>query len=471
MAIMAAGSVAGSMAAQSIMGTPESYGPDTSVPGVGSATIKPGSKGNPAVKVPQVDISQSLKWLDMAAATQEASYLKGLGFYTQALKLASNEMESGFNKANAVLTPLSASSNAALNEQMKMMGMAPISTLKAWGTTQGLSASMVSEMDKADAIQDPTKRAEAKAAINAKLESQKVTGLQLVRQDARPADFVKKDFGLDSGLSSSYMGSDQYRVDNANALEYNTKGKADAIAAQAAYDASLLGKSTQAEIDAANAKNAIISEQQAGFNSQFTAEAGRGYTGAEVSAKVASTPGYQFQLEQGTQAIERQGAAAGMLGSGNTLIALQEFGQKQAQNYYGQYMDNLAQIVMEGSGATMQIAQNTANIGQGKAGYVQAGGAAFQQTQNAIGDAKAAAYNNKATIFADAAKFNATMQDTNINAAQNRSAQAQNTMASQASAFQNNALNQAKFNYQYAQNQQGGQQYFGSNQNQQGVRL
>jgi hypothetical protein len=158
-----------------------------------------------------------------------------------------------------------------------------------------------------------------------------------------------------------------------------------------------------------------------------------------------------------------------MLGSGNTLMALQEYGQQQAQNYYGQYMDNLAQVVMQGSGATMQIANNKANIGQGRAGYVQEAGSAYQKVQSAIGDSRASVLTNKANAYADASKFNASMQDKNINAEKNRNSQMANTMASQASSFQANNLSQAKFNYQYAQNQQAGQQYFGTGgQNNQG---
>src|SRR5882672_7685187 len=53
-------------------------------------------------------------------------------------------------------------------------------------------------------------------------------------------------------------------------------------------------------------------------------------------SSITKDPGYQFQFDQGQQAVERSMAAKGFLGSGNEAIALTEYGQGFAQNYLKQ---------------------------------------------------------------------------------------------------------------------------------------
>src|SRR5271163_4920796 len=52
---------------------------------------------------------------------------------------------------------------------------------------------------------------------------------------------------------------------------------------------------------------------------------------APTLAQAEQTPGYQFQLQQGTQAIDQNAAANGTLMSGNTGVALENYGQNLAQ--------------------------------------------------------------------------------------------------------------------------------------------
>lgn len=59
---------------------------------------------------------------------------------------------------------------------------------------------------------------------------------------------------------------------------------------------------------------------------------------------VTSLPGYQFGMDQGTQALLRTQAATGYTGSGNEAIALQKFGQEYAGNYLRSEQDRLAQL-------------------------------------------------------------------------------------------------------------------------------
>jgi ElaB/YqjD/DUF883 family membrane-anchored ribosome-binding protein len=106
---------------------------------------------------------------------------------------------------------------------------------------------------------------------------------------------------------------------------------------------------------------------------------GQGFT-APTLAQAEQTPGYQFQLQQGTNAIDANAAANGTLMSGSTGEQLEQFGQGLASTNYQQaynnalnsYMANV-QSLQGGAGlglsstgqlgqANLQTAGNTANI-------------------------------------------------------------------------------------------------------------
>jgi hypothetical protein len=61
---------------------------------------------------------------------------------------------------------------------------------------------------------------------------------------------------------------------------------------------------------------------------------------APTAAQAMQTPGYQFQLQQGQQAIQRQAAAAGQLNSGATAKSLDAYSQGLASTYYQQAYNN-----------------------------------------------------------------------------------------------------------------------------------
>lgn len=75
-------------------------------------------------------------------------------------------------------------------------------------------------------------------------------------------------------------------------------------------------------------------------------------------SSVTSLPGYQFQLQQGTQAVDRQAAAQGLNGSGNLLTSLDQYSQGLASSFYNNQVKTLAAL----SGATQNPAL-LANIG------------------------------------------------------------------------------------------------------------
>lgn len=113
-----------------------------------------------------------------------------------------------------------------------------------------------------------------------------------------------------------------------------------------------------------------------------------GYAPVDPSKQIQSLPGYQFQLNQGVQAIDRSAASQGLLNSGATGKALAQYGQGLAQSYSGQYVSGLQDLANRGEGAT----QSTAAAGAGAANQIQqaqlySGNAAAQgdiNTSNAI---------------------------------------------------------------------------------------
>ncbi|NOV17883.1 hypothetical protein E5S70_17680 [Ensifer adhaerens] len=82
-------------------------------------------------------------------------------------------------------------------------------------------------------------------------------------------------------------------------------------------------------------------------------------------------PGYQFQLDQGTQAALRGASAAGMLNSGNTLTALAGYGQGLANQEYGGWLDRLQGVSSQGLqavGGQGNALSNLASLYQNTAG-------------------------------------------------------------------------------------------------------
>lgn len=120
------------------------------------------------------------------------------------------------------------------------------------------------------------------------------------------------------------------------------------------------------------------------------------------AADFQADPGYQFRMQQGTDAIQRSAAALGSLGSGSTLKALtnysQDYASNEYQNAYSRFTNNqsqrfnrlasLAGLGQTGNGVTAQAGMNSANeIGGYMTGAANAQGAAGIASANAWGNA------------------------------------------------------------------------------------
>lgn len=93
--------------------------------------------------------------------------------------------------------------------------------------------------------------------------------------------------------------------------------------------------------------------------------------------KFQTSPGYDFRMQEGVNAIDRSAAARGSLMSGQTLKALNEYGQGLASQEYGDYYNRLAGLADTGANASSNLATarlqtagntsaNLAQIGQNK---------------------------------------------------------------------------------------------------------
>ena len=117
----------------------------------------------------------------------------------------------------------------------------------------------------------------------------------------------------------------------------------------------------------------------------------------QVGTDFTQTPGYQFGLDQGLNAIEGSAAARGNLMSGATLQALQSYGQDYATNAYDNWLNRVGGLMSTGQASAGQqaalgqnFANNQSNILAQKGNALAAGQAGFannlmQGINNAVG--------------------------------------------------------------------------------------
>lgn len=96
-----------------------------------------------------------------------------------------------------------------------------------------------------------------------------------------------------------------------------------------------------------------------------------------ITQAIQGSPGYQFQLQQGTQAIDQSGAGRTGALSGNTLKALNQYGQGVAGTNFMDYLRNLQSSWGQNVGAQSGYQQQLYNMLSGLSGAGQ--NAAVQQ--------------------------------------------------------------------------------------------
>ena len=135
------------------------------------------------------------------------------------------------------------------------------------------------------------------------------------------------------------------------------------------------------------------------FNTREAAEqyANANRTGGTEYRGFQATPGYEFQFDQGIDAIDRSAASSGGLFSGATMKAAEAYGQGLANQEYGNYLSRLMGVAASGQNAAGQQgaaaesyasgASNAyANMGNaGAAGAIGVGNAINAGLGNTIG--------------------------------------------------------------------------------------
>jgi len=88
-------------------------------------------------------------------------------------------------------------------------------------------------------------------------------------------------------------------------------------------------------------------------NTMYSNALGLNGAGGNQAAQGAfqSSPGYNFQMQQGTQALDRSAAGKGLFGSGNNAAALTQYGQGLANQDYGNWLSRLQGLGTQGLAA------------------------------------------------------------------------------------------------------------------------
>jgi hypothetical protein len=117
-----------------------------------------------------------------------------------------------------------------------------------------------------------------------------------------------------------------------------------------------------------------------------------------INQWLTQLPGYQFQLQQGTQAVENSAAARGMQLSSNDMHAIDQFGQGLAGTTFNQWLDRLNNLSTQGANAATgnatNIMQTSGMIGNNMIGAGNALAAGQVATGNALSSGFGDAANN-----------------------------------------------------------------------------
>jgi hypothetical protein len=103
-------------------------------------------------------------------------------------------------------------------------------------------------------------------------------------------------------------------------------------------------------------------------------------------------PGYNFAVDQANEAVKRNAAATGMLGSGNTLIGISDRTRGMADQEYQRYLDNLFRASGQGQSAATTQAGLITGLGDFLYGDNAARAALEHGTETSLGQIQAQKY-------------------------------------------------------------------------------
>lgn len=172
------------------------------------------------------------------------------------------------------------------------------------------------------------------------------------------------------GLGAKYPGSGGGLDEAAQAAGYRALGNGNYINQSRWWEAPISGQDLQGKLSSqalakqqSNPSNLIgstdyLAQIQQYLNPQASSAAGGAASGTQTSNpyeqrlqelvnnpnSISDSNAYKFRFNQGQQAAERGAAAKGMLGSGNTLAALAQYGQGMASDEYGNEVSRLGAL-------------------------------------------------------------------------------------------------------------------------------
>lgn len=97
-------------------------------------------------------------------------------------------------------------------------------------------------------------------------------------------------------------------------------------------------------------------------------------------------PGYQFALDQGLQALNRNAASRGMLSSGNNTQDILRFSQGLANQEYGNWLNRLGDFTRLGLGAAQGQTGRQSDLASLDYGYGKDQAGIYTNTANNISD-------------------------------------------------------------------------------------
>jgi hypothetical protein len=98
------------------------------------------------------------------------------------------------------------------------------------------------------------------------------------------------------------------------------------------------------------------------------------------------SPGYKFRMDEGIKGVERSAASRGSLQSGAAMKAVQRYGEGQASQEYGNYMDQLYRLSGQGAQTAAQLGAYRGNSANNRANMLTGQGMARQSGYNAMGN-------------------------------------------------------------------------------------
>ena len=120
-----------------------------------------------------------------------------------------------------------------------------------------------------------------------------------------------------------------------------------------------------------------------------------GYAKIDPTGYLRSTPGYDWQLGQGVNALDRSAASRGMLLSGPQAKAVTKYGQGLADTTYNSLMDRLYGLSNQGQSAASLAGNQGMTTGQNMGNaYMSGANAQAQGLYNAY-NARESAYQNQ----------------------------------------------------------------------------